>query len=135
VPSELLLTDRSLKPIADKVRAGERLSFDEGVQLYRSPDLLGVGWLANYVRRKKARQRHLLQRQSSHQFRLTSALPTANSARSAANPNSPGAYTYALDEIYQRADQASGKAQPNSTLSAACTPTCPSNISSNSSAG
>jgi len=35
--SKLLLTDQRLKPIADKVLAGERLSFDDGVQLYRSP--------------------------------------------------------------------------------------------------
>ena len=46
------ITDESLRPVADKVTAGERLSFDDGVALYRSPDLLGVGWLANRVREK-----------------------------------------------------------------------------------
>ena len=46
------ITDKSLRPVADKVMAGERLSFDDGVALYRSPDLLGVGWLANRVREK-----------------------------------------------------------------------------------
>ncbi len=46
------ITDKSLRPVADKVTAGERLSFDDGVALYRSPDLLGVGWLANRVREK-----------------------------------------------------------------------------------
>ncbi len=51
--SELILSDQRLEPIAGKVRAGERLSFEDGVQLYRSPDLLAVGWLANYVREKK----------------------------------------------------------------------------------
>lgn len=44
--------DPKLRPIADKVLAGERLSFDEGVALYRSPDILAVGWLANSVREK-----------------------------------------------------------------------------------
>ena len=48
--AELTITDASLKPIADKVHAGERLTFDDGVALYRSPDLLAVGWLGNYVR-------------------------------------------------------------------------------------
>ncbi len=42
--------DDRLKPIAEKVLASERLSFDEGVTLYRSPDILAVGWLANHVR-------------------------------------------------------------------------------------
>jgi aminodeoxyfutalosine synthase len=48
--SELRITDERLKPIADKVLAGERLSFDDGLVLYRSPDLLAIGWLANSVR-------------------------------------------------------------------------------------
>ena len=51
--SELILTDKRLRPIADKVLAGERLTFEDGIELYRSPDLLAVGWLANYVREKK----------------------------------------------------------------------------------
>lgn len=44
--------DNRLRPIADKVLAGERLSFEDGAALYRSPDILAVGWLANYVREK-----------------------------------------------------------------------------------
>ncbi len=44
--------DARLRLIADKVEAGERLSFDDGVTLYRSPDLLGVGWMANRVRER-----------------------------------------------------------------------------------
>lgn len=44
--------DRSLRPVADKVLNGERLSFEDGVALYRSPDILAVGWLANFVREK-----------------------------------------------------------------------------------
>jgi aminodeoxyfutalosine synthase len=44
--------DPRLRPICDKVEARERLSFDDGVTLYRSPDLLGVGWMANRVRER-----------------------------------------------------------------------------------
>ena len=44
--------DQKLEPIAAKVFAGERLSFDDGIGLYRSKDVLAVGWLANYVREK-----------------------------------------------------------------------------------
>ena len=51
--SELILTDTGLKPIADKVLSSERLSFEDGINLYRSADLLAVGWLANHVREKK----------------------------------------------------------------------------------
>src|SRR3984957_15003134 len=44
--------DRTLLPIAAKVQAGERLSFEDGVALYRSGDILAVGWLANVVRER-----------------------------------------------------------------------------------
>ncbi len=44
--------DARLKPIAEKVTAGERLCFEDGVTLYRSGDILAVGWLANLVRER-----------------------------------------------------------------------------------
>ena len=44
--------DARLLPIRDKVEARERLTFDDGLTLYRTPDLLGVGWLANVVRER-----------------------------------------------------------------------------------
>src|ERR1700744_3031978 len=44
--------DPRLTLIADKVAAGERLSYDDGLALYRSPDVLAVGWLANSVRER-----------------------------------------------------------------------------------
>ena len=42
--------DPQLKGIAEKVLAHERLSYDDGVNLYRSADILAIGWLANHVR-------------------------------------------------------------------------------------
>ncbi len=44
--------DSALLPIAEKVERGERLGFDDGVALYRSGDILAVGWLANQVRER-----------------------------------------------------------------------------------
>ena len=44
--------DPALDAIADKVFAGERLDFADGIALYGSPDILAVGWLANRVREK-----------------------------------------------------------------------------------
>ena len=44
--------DRRLEPIAEKVFAGERLSFNDGVTLYGTSDVLAVGWLANHVRER-----------------------------------------------------------------------------------
>lgn len=50
---ETYFLDRSLLPLAEKVAAGERLSFDDGMTLFRSHDLHGVGRLADIVRRRK----------------------------------------------------------------------------------
>ena len=44
--------DPQLLPIRDKVLAQERLNFADGLTLYRSADLLGVGYLANLVRER-----------------------------------------------------------------------------------
>jgi aminodeoxyfutalosine synthase len=50
--SKFQTSDAVLRPIADKVFAEHRLDFADGVALYRSSDILAVGWLANYVREK-----------------------------------------------------------------------------------
>ncbi|MFZ0395295.1 MAG: aminofutalosine synthase MqnE [Terracidiphilus sp.] len=44
--------DPRLEPIAAKVAAGERLSAEDGLALYRTQDVLAVGWLANAVRER-----------------------------------------------------------------------------------
>src|ERR1700742_5156598 len=44
--------DPRLQPIAEKVLANQRLDFNDGVALYRSGDILAVGWLANHVRER-----------------------------------------------------------------------------------
>ena len=45
--------ERTLQTIEDKVEAGERLSFDEGVFLDEQVDILTLGRLANIVRERK----------------------------------------------------------------------------------
>ena len=45
--------DRALKPIIAKVETGKRLSFEDGVALYRSNDVVGLGHMANLVRERK----------------------------------------------------------------------------------
>ena len=44
--------DRKLESLLEKVQAGHRLSFDDGLALFRSNDLLGLGYLANLVRER-----------------------------------------------------------------------------------
>ena len=102
--SELTITDQRLKPIADKVLAGERLSMDDGIALYRSPDLLAVGWLANHVREK--RHGNVTYFNVNRHINPTNVcVAHCKLCAFGRDPDAPGAYTFALEEIYQRAEQ------------------------------
>ena len=102
--SELTITDQRLKPIAEKVLAGERLSMDDGIALFRSPDLLAVGWLANYVREK--RHGNVTYFNVNRHINPTNVcVAHCKLCAFGRDPDAPGAYTFALEEIYQRAEQ------------------------------
>lgn len=47
-----VIDDRRLEPVLDKVRSGARLSFEDGVLLYETPDILALGYMANLVRER-----------------------------------------------------------------------------------
>jgi aminodeoxyfutalosine synthase len=47
---EIHFSDPDLAPIWEKVRAGERLSADDGLRLFESDDLLGVGRMADFAK-------------------------------------------------------------------------------------
>ncbi|SMO40356.1 de-hypoxanthine futalosine cyclase [Balnearium lithotrophicum] len=48
-----LVEDRELLPIAEKVLSGERLSFEDGVKLFKTNDILTLGRIANFVNEGK----------------------------------------------------------------------------------
>ncbi len=100
--ADLQITDARLKPIAEKVLADERLTAEDGLALYRSPDLLAVGWLANHVREKRHGKitYYNINRHINPTNVCTAHCRLCAFGRS---PDAPGAYTYALEEIWQRA--------------------------------
>ena len=70
VPVQLdrrLISDPSLSPIADKVERGERLSAADGVALFDSGDLLGIGHMADAVNRAQARRPRDVRGEPAHQ--------------------------------------------------------------------
>jgi len=102
--SALLIDDSRLQPIAAKVMAGERLTSDDGIALYRSPDLLAIGWLANHVREK----RHgavCYFNVNRHINPTNVCVAHCKLCAFGRSPDAPGAYTFALEEIWQRAEQ------------------------------
>ena len=102
--TELKINDSRLEPIAGKVLAGERLSFDEGVALFRTSDLLAVGWLANHAREK--RHGDICYYNVNRHINPTNVcVAHCRLCAFGRSPDAPGAYTYALEEVYQRAAQ------------------------------
>jgi aminodeoxyfutalosine synthase len=100
--NELQITDARLRPIADKVLAGERLNATDGILLYRSPDLLAVGWLANHIREK--RHGDICYFNVNRHINPTNiCVAHCKLCAFGRDPSAPGAYNFALDEIYQKA--------------------------------
>jgi aminodeoxyfutalosine synthase len=102
--SNLTIDDPRLEPIAAKVLAGQRLDAADGLALYRTPDLLALGWLANYVRE----QRHgnvCYFNVNRHINPTNVCVAHCKLCAFGRDPNAPGAYTFALEEIWQRAEQ------------------------------
>ncbi len=116
------------RPIAGRVLSGERPSLDDGIALYRSPDLLAVGWLANHGRE----QRHgnvCYFNVNRHINPTNVCVAHCKLCAFGRSPDAPGAYTFALEEIWQRAARRAPGAPWNFTWSAGCIPTCLSSIS------
>jgi aminodeoxyfutalosine synthase len=100
--SELQITDTRLRPIADKVLAGERLNAGEGLTLFESNDLLAVGWLANHVREK--RHGNICYYNVNRHINPTNVCGAhCKLCAFGRDANSPGAYTFSLEEIWARA--------------------------------
>src|SRR6202162_4516284 len=102
--SNLVMADARLQPIADKVLAGERLDFDDGVALYRTPDLLALGWLANHVREQRPGNVCYFN-VNRHHNPTNGFVAHCKLCAFGRDPDAPGAYTFALEEIWQRAEQ------------------------------
>src|SRR5690349_15194507 len=47
-----VVEDARLTPILEKVEAGKRLSYEDGVSMFNSPDILALGYMANLVRER-----------------------------------------------------------------------------------
>ena len=102
--SELVIDDARLRPIADKVLAGERLGLDDGLALYRTPDLLALGWLANHERER--RHGNVCYFNVNRHINPTNVcVAHCKLCAFGRDPNAAGAYTFALEEIWQRAEQ------------------------------
>ena len=106
-----LISDPALRPIADKIERGDRLSTDDGVALFASPDIIGVGAMANAVNRAKHGD-HVLFAANQHinPTNICTLRKTCVFCSYARLPKEDGAYRYTLEQVLEEA------ATANSTL-------------------
>ncbi|HEX6052670.1 MAG TPA: CofH family radical SAM protein [Gemmatimonadaceae bacterium] len=101
------LSDPALRPIAEKVGAGERLSDADALALFESPDILGVGVLADAVNR--ARHGDVVTFAANQHINPTNVCilrKTCVFCGYARLPKEDGAYRYTLEQILAEAEPA-----------------------------
>jgi aminodeoxyfutalosine synthase len=96
--------DSRLLPIRDKVEAGARLSAEEGLSLYRTPDLLGAGWLANRVRERLHGDKTYFN-VNRHINPTDVCVASCKLCAFGKKAKDPKAYTMSLEELWHRAGE------------------------------
>jgi len=104
LPSDLVLDDIQLRPVAEKVMAGERLGFEDAVTLFRSNDLLAIGYLANSVRQKLYGKLTYFN-VNRHINPTNVCVASCRLCAFGRKPDAPGAYTMALEEAFRIAGE------------------------------
>src|SRR3954452_24007639 len=103
------LRDPALRPIAAKVEAGERVDAAEGVTLYGSTDLLGLGMLADVAGGRRNGDRVFFSaNQHINPTNVCVLRNTCTFCSFARMPKEDGAYTRSLEEVFHEAEQARG---------------------------
>jgi aminodeoxyfutalosine synthase len=101
------IRDRALLPIAEKVAVGARLGAADGLALFRTPDLLGVGYLADAVNR--AKHGDVVTFASNQHINPTNVCvlrKTCVFCGYARLPKEEGAYRFTLDQVLEEAANA-----------------------------
>jgi len=103
------LSDPAVRRVAEKIVAGERLSAADGLALFRSTDLTGIGLLADAVNRAKhgdvvtfAANQHI------NPTNICTLRTTCVFCGYARLPKEEGAYRYTLDQVLQEARTGNG---------------------------
>ncbi len=96
--------DVRLKPVFEKVRAGERLNHNDGLALYRSSDLLALGYLANLVR-ERLHGNVTYFNVNRHINPTDVCVASCRLCAFGKKSKDPKAYTLSLEEVWEKAGQ------------------------------
>ena len=99
-----IFEDERLGPILTKVEAGERLSPEDGLVLYRTPDLLAVGYMANLVRERMHGDVTYFN-VNRHINPTDVCVASCRLCAFGKKAKDPKAYTMSLDQVWARAGE------------------------------
>ena len=94
--------DPRLKPICDKVLAGGRLDAGDALALYRTGDILAVGWMANNVRERMHGDKTYFN-VNRHINPTNVCVAACRLCAFGRKKDTPGSYTMALEEAFETA--------------------------------
>jgi aminodeoxyfutalosine synthase len=106
-PDPSRFRDPRLRPIAEKVLGGERLAPEDGLALFQTADILGLGELAAFANERVNGDRVFFS--ANQHINPTNVCILRNTCvfcSFARMPREEGAYTRSLEEIYQEAEPA-----------------------------
>jgi aminodeoxyfutalosine synthase len=105
----LRLRDPALRPVAEKVLSGVRLETADGLALYATEDLLGLGRLADHANTHRNGDRVFFSaNQHINPTNVCVLRNTCTFCSFARMPREEGAYTRSLEEVFHEAEQARG---------------------------
>ncbi len=108
-PDPSRFRDPTLRPIAEKVVAGQRLSPEDGVALFDTDDILSLGELAAFANERRNGDRVFFSaNQHINPTNVCILRNTCTFCSFARMPKEEGAYTRSLEEVYHEAEQARG---------------------------
>jgi aminodeoxyfutalosine synthase len=90
-----------LEAIGDKLHAGERLSFEDGVALFRHPDVVAVGQLANAVRERLHGDRTYFNRNMRLEVTNVCVASCLFCSFAKLEEGAPGAHTMRVEEAWR----------------------------------
>jgi aminodeoxyfutalosine synthase len=103
------IRDPLMRPVAEKVMRGERLQVEDGLILYATSDLLGLGVLADLANGRRNGDRVFFSaNQHINPTNVCVLRNTCTFCSFARMPKEEGAYTRSLEEVFQEAEQATG---------------------------
>jgi len=94
--------DSRLQPVHEKILAGTRLDAADALALYRTGDILGLGWLANHVRERLHGDKTYFN-VNRHINPTNVCVASCRLCAFGRKKEMPGAYTMALEEAFQAA--------------------------------